>query len=786
MATREARQIGGTVTTNGTITTRALLGKYAYSVERLVSSRGLMGALTCVACILYLWNAPHAIDYPTFDEATYYARAYALLHGNLATAQITDPGTSPVYIFYCAFWLLILHSSLIFPWVSASSLFLIGIGAYLLLSRLLPPFLSFLLACATLVFAAPAVPNNACFYFGTGILWISLSLIGSHILQRGLTVLGTLLATLVRPEFAIVLLALVVCLAVYEWRQWRRGAGSVLEWRMVATSYGPLVFGLAFVGILVLTMPPLGYDRVAQAVPWSYNDWYAHIGSPLFQGGYSFNHVWIIFEHDFGPVPSHTLSATLLAMLHNPPKLVGYLIFEFGMLVASFYTAFIQSWGYRYASGGTGLFIGITQQDTWQFGLYIAAFVALVLLFIGIARVRGNATARGNAPANGARRDLLTWIVMACLATVVVWLLLVLSYYRFYEVYPVVFLGLGYGITRIAAVLKPPVVIAPLVIVVVLVGMPHPYAGNPVRPIASSLALVRAYVPSGSGLATVASDTYLNFLQSDNYDLLPVEPSVYAAPILANAWAANPRLDYTLDVGSVSQFQSWDAGWSQQFPGTQWDLVASQSSPEMYLYTLSPESQARLTYLELTRGGLAPGVAATLPPYSAVDFSTNGNWQVTDSHNVLVHMFWTAWNANVNALVMHPGGVGVDPTVPHDVTMQVPPQWSGKQLIFAATLAPWAANQSQAQGVQFTVSVPGLHVSQTTEILNSYPKEFWTPIFVQLPTYTGTQTLDVHINQRVSIVDDTSLFTFLGVTSSTTHPATQPTATPATAPGGNG
>ena len=59
-------------------------------VREILVSRGFFAVILLLSLLLYVWNAPHTIDYQEYDEATYFYRAYLLAHGNIVGSGITD------------------------------------------------------------------------------------------------------------------------------------------------------------------------------------------------------------------------------------------------------------------------------------------------------------------------------------------------------------------------------------------------------------------------------------------------------------------------------------------------------------------------------------------------------------------------------------------------------------------------------------------------------------------------------------------------------------------------
>jgi hypothetical protein len=740
------------------------------NAQRLYAGRAFMAALTAVSIAIYLWNISHSIDFPEYDESDYFFRALHVATGHANMANLSNPGTSPLYVLYYTLWYLILHRSLLYPWVLASSLLMVGMGAYLLLSRFLHPTLSWILALSVLIGTAPIVLGNGLYYFGPGVLWLSLNLLGKHVWQRGLAAFAVLLTVYVRPEYIAVLAILLIGLALYEIQQWRRGQ---IEWRQLATSYAPVVVGLLLTGYLFANASQYGYNRVSDAIPWSYNNFYRVAYPSQFRGAYSFAQPWNIFEKDFGLVPPpQSVPQTILAMMRNPVKLGQYVSFDAAWLVASFGASLLDGGGWTNQNQGA-LPINVTAQDTWQFTLAVLTFGLIAsgcYLLLRRARVLGRLPLRSDGPA---RLGILS------LAGLIPPLLFINPSQRFFMLYPLVLLLIGIGITYIIEYMirrwrelsRRRSVWISVLIAVELLMLPRPFIGPSERPVMATIDFIRAHVPPGSSIVGQPADSWTNYLQSEGLDVTGYEAAQFQDSVLVNAVNSIPSINYALLNAAFPQsiYQQWFASWNETYPELPWTLDAQDPDSRLQLYSLPPNSGTRLSYLNfLTHTPPSVLAPATPPLYSALDFSQQIHWQPSDPLNNVQPAYRAAWNVNISCIIMHPNAQGVDADVAHEVTSTLSPAWSSKTLLFLATLAPWAASQPQANGVKFVFSLQGSTFSRTFEVPN-FQQPHWLPIIVDLPSYIGTSTLDVRILPRTSVLDDTTLISFIG--------ATQPPAT---------
>lgn len=591
----------------------------------LFGNRLFMAGMLALALVIYLWNAPHVIDYPVYDESSYFDRGVHLLAGDWASTHMQDPGSSPLYVVYYALWYALLHTSQLYAWVLPSTYMLLGLGAYLLLSRLLHPTLAWALALFTVLVSAPVVPLNGCYYFGAGLLWISLSLLGKRVALRGLAACGVLAATFVRSEFLIVLLLLLALLAIYEWRRIRalpseephrrarywlgRRYGPVLlallgivtvaptqltlvlalvtllvaylalrlrtlsqgERRArarygLALSYLPVALGCLTLAYLRLTVAP-DYREVS-AIPWSYNDYLRSTDPAHFSGINNFAEPFVLFERDFGPVQQpHTVVGVLAAMTHEPGKLLSYLGFEARRLVASFSVSPFETLSWRF----------------WLGTLAFALAASLCYVLLRRASALGCLPLRHNTPA---------LLGVGSLAGLIPWLLFIVPQQRYWMLFPLVLMLFGYIATLLLTwlfrTMRVPSWTAALVVVVLMLHIPQPYIAARPQPIATTIAFIRVHVANGSTIVGEPVTTYARFLATEGIHLTALDAGAYQPSALVDAMRADPTLRYALltDAYSPGVYAQWFADWSRAFPHLRWVLVAQNANPYLRLYRL--------------------------------------------------------------------------------------------------------------------------------------------------------------------------------------------------------
>ncbi len=801
MATRVA---GRTTTTTPKVRASATrragwgLAPVSRRIWQLLSNRWLMAIVVILGTLRYMWNAPHVIDYPVYDESFYFIRGWSLDNGDVVRAAIANPNSSPLYIAYYAIWYAVLHTVDLYPLVFASGVIVLGLGAYALLSRTFHPILASLTAWAVVTWTVPFAPVGL-YIFASGCLWLSLAVLGPRLWQRALGLTLVVLCVLLRPDFAQVAITLAVLLLGYEVWRWRR-TDPRPQWRTLSTAYAPVVLAGVVLVYLFLTVPGASGGRSAFAIPWSYSEYYSVVYPAQFDPRYDLTDVWRLFQQDFGTVPPpRSTGQTLVAMTRNPPKALAYLQFEGEQLVASFGTATLRASGWQANAQQTQLPIIITSQDTLGFLSGLALFFGATLGCAVWLR------SRGIAIASASRRNVPCLLGYISLIGLLPLLILINPYQRFYMLYPLLLLPFGWGLecfwstgqSLLTGMLPSPHVrvsrtmlrvVAPVALLSALAVMPHPYSHEPSRqPVARTLAFLSANVPAGATVIGEPADSYANYLRASGDEVRGLQAEQYPYSVIVNALTANPTLQQVYVLFNpkfpYSAKSQWVTGWQQTYPQLPLTVIATDPQDRLTLVALPPYVGDRIAYLQFASASAHAGYTG-LPRYEQMSFGAALQWNGGSRGNNLATRYVPAWGMNLTSLVMHPAGPGVSPTVPHDISTTLPQEWSGETLVFAATLAPWAANQPRAQGVKFIVSVAGTRYTQTFDIPNTYPNQHWVPVIVHLPTYSGTPTLDVRVVPRVSILYDTSLFTFLGVASSV--PSSASAATGTSASGGTG
>lgn len=656
-----------------------------------------------------------------------------------------------------------------------SSLFLLGIGAYLLLSRVLHPLLSWVLAIIAVVGSAPFAPWNANYYLGAAVLWLSLALLDHSVWRRALAPLGVLVAALARPDFIIVALTLLVALGVYELRMWRQGRIGL---RTIALAYTPLAAGLLIFAVLSASVPKGDDYRSAVALPWSYNDFYNVRYHAQFKGADSYADPWIIYEQDFGPVQPRTTTNTILAMRHNPGKMTEYLVFDSQRLWAAFGTSALQSFGWRSDEWESKLQVDITPETTVQFAIYLLAFFALAGaagLWLWRARLLFHLPIQPRAPA---------LLGIGSLGALLIPLLLINPHQRFFMLFPLALLPVGIGLTFILAVpvfllerapavrlaLPRPIlraVMAMLTLARMLVATPQAYLSTPPHPIEQTVDFLKAHVPAGGAIVGEPVISYANYLEAEGMTLHSLSP---ANAGLVGAFEANPSLTYALLTRVYPQqaYDQWFADWNKTFPQLPWRLLAQKDAPDLKLYALPAHGggYGRVSYaLWLNESDRPSAVVPNLPTFDGVDFDQELRWNSQTPGHTVIPLTHTIGATPARAWVMHPYYAGIDayPDVTWQDEASLPATWAGRRLLFFAALAPWAANQPGAVGVKLTFSINGNSFTQTVDVLNAAPPR-WTPIVIRLPAYSGAVTMTLSIAPRASLANDTTFVSFVGVT----------------------
>lgn len=758
---------------------RSTTSRLLLLTQRVMTHRAFFACLLVCSLLLYVQNAPHTVDYQEFDEAAYFYRAYLLTHGNVIGANIADPGAMPIYIGYYALWYLLLQSSYVYPWVLTSSIVLLGLGAYALLSRIFYPFISWVLALFIVSWSVPFAPNSL-YIFATACLWLSLAVLGRRVWQRGLAAALVLLCVLVRPEFLACALVLILLLALYEAHLVRH---HQLEWRALATAYAPLVTLLLFGLYLYLGAPQTFQGGSSYGIAWSYTDFYRWVHPQQFDPLYSYSNPWRLFQKDFGPQPAqHVLTQTLIAMTRNPAMLTQYLSFESTRLIASFGTATLDStqWSYDHLYTQPVL---VTQRDTQWFLVGVAGFAAVAAAsYLALRRRRATVLADRTA-------KVPVMLGLLSLAGLAPFMILINPHQRFYMLYPLVLLPVGLGISAIVRALT---IYTPAqvwlqgaalqvarggtmvaVLLLMLAYLPQPFVHEPPSGLfdAMTLAFLRHYVPQNSMIIGEPADSYADYLSGDGYYVTGVEAGPYEGigdgNVIYHVLQAYPNLDnvYVLFNNNIPYGENnpWFAAWNSLYPALPITLVAQRANPYLALYRLPPELGARVSYLQLLDTSRPESVSGgSLPPYSAMDFSTRVSWMGDRPQNEVTPTYWQAWGWGTQGIVLYPDLPGVWAIRAHTVMTTLPEAWSGKTVVFAATFAPWEVNKPGADGTQLVMTVVGTTYHLVVQLPNS-PDHHWQAIVVNLPHYADSAQLQVTVLPRSSLLWDDTLLSFIGL-----------------------
>jgi hypothetical protein len=734
------------------------IGAVVVAIARLGARRDIMAGMTILTLVTYLWNVGKSVDLPLYDESFYLSRAVHLLRGDFASANLGDPNASPLYVLIYAGWYALLRSHAVYPWILSSGIVVIGLGCYLLLSRLLHPVLSWSLAIFAVVTTTPIVLGNALYYFAAGVLWMALSLIGKRVYARGLAACLVLVTVYLRPEFLAVLVVMLLGLLIYEYREWTR---DQVLWGSVVISYAPVMIGLIFTWRAMTNTLGGAYDRVTSALPWSYNDFYRVRFPDRFLGIEGYAHPWVQFEQDFGHVGQHTLSAALLAMLGNPAKLASYLTFETQRLVASFGTTTFYAAGWR-NTGLTSLPIVMSFQTT-------VLFPGVVVLFAGVALACGWSLRGTPRMPRLASHSAPALIGVVSLVGLLPSLILINPHQRFFMIYPLLLLGVGFGLLCIIArvpTLAGQVWLLPALALALILVLPQPFTGSSARPVMRTVAFLRAYLPNGAVVIGEPADSYSNYLDAEGFHVQGLQVAQYGDPVLLNALKEHPTLGYALLTSSFSDdtYQRWFSEWNAAIPDVHWSQVAAQPDLGLRLFALpvTTGNLRRLSYSNFLRRAQALGGAPGADPvFTTVDFSPELTWQSASARNDVRPALQLVGGTEVSAIQMHPPYLGMPASVASQVSAPLASDLAGRSLLFATSLTPWA-NARASGGVRLTFTITGTTYSRTYEVTVQNP-ERWQLVTVPLPRYTGTARLTLTITPRASVDNCATFVGFIGV-----------------------
>jgi hypothetical protein len=735
-----------------------VVGGAIQALAQLCANRAVMAGAMGVTLLLYLWNVHISADLPLYDESTYFSRGVQLLRGNFSAANLGDLSASPLYVLLYAAWFGLLRTYQVYPWVLTMSIVLFGVGAYLLLSRLLHPTLSWALATCAVVASAPVVPANALYYCAAGTLWLGLSLLGKRVYTRGLAAFVVLMTVLMRPEFLAVLVVLLAGMFLYEYREWRR---DQVLWGSIFISYTPALVGLYLAVRGLASVSAGSYDRVASSLPWSYTDYYRVVYPNQFNGITSYTHPWVLFERDFGPMPQHTLGAALLAMLGQPSRFAGYVGFELQRFVASFGTVTLHAAAWR-NNGLSTLPIVIDWQTT---GLFLGG----LMLFAGVALACGwSLYASGRLPqvAEGSTPVLIGVLSLIGLLPS---LILVNPHQRFFMVFPLLLLGVGFGLLCIIArvpLLGEQMWLLPVLACALVLVLPQPFTGPSARPVLRTVAFLRAHLPNGAVVIGEPAESYTNYLDTQGFHVQGMQAAQYTEPVLLSALAQQPTLGYALLTPNYGDgtYQRWFSDWNAAIPEVRWRQVAAQPGLNIRLYALPVMvgNLRRLSYQNFLRQGQSLGGSpATKPAYSSVDFSHEMVWQGGSFHNDVQPLLQAVGGATVSAIQMHPPYAGMPASLATQVSAPLAPELAGRSLIFLTTLTPWATAHHSG-GVRLTFTIAGTSYTHVVEVTVQNPEQ-WQLVSVPLPSYTGTARLTLNITPRGPVDYCATYIGFIGV-----------------------
>ncbi len=550
---------------------------------QLTRSRLAMLVLLAVGLTLYLWNAVHVIDYPEYDESYYLVRGVLVTEGRYADAAISDLTSAPGAVWVYAALYSWQRNANVYPYAFILAVWTMGIGAYLLLSRIFPPLPSWLFALFIVVSATPARPENMTYFLGAGILWFGLSLLGRSVIARGLAAFVVLISMYFRPEFQFCFWPLCLYLIYYEWRIIRRKR-SALPSTVVA--YLPVVIGMLFT-LAAMTFHPVDTSaRIGNALPWSYVDYLQQTSPQRVDGLNSYANPTVLFQQDFGKIASDGVSNQLTALLRNPRRGAEYLGYNSLRLFGALGASFLEAWRWHLVPYPDTSFV-VTPDwiNVVVFAVLCAVFVALVVI-------------------NSRRVQLPEWSTITkrsgfagvlLLALLVPWLILINPHQRAFMILPLVLLPIGYGMLIITANVRLPSWGSAALVVVILIILPRPFTGNPDRPVSRSVELLRKTVKPDSVLVGAPAGTYENYLYADGISIQTLEASDYLPSVLVNGYNRNHRLRYavTTHLYPDAVYAKWFEEWQEANPGRTWRQIASL--PDIHFTVFELEANPALT-----------------------------------------------------------------------------------------------------------------------------------------------------------------------------------------------
>jgi hypothetical protein len=552
------------------------------TVRRLYSSKLFMLLLLIVTIAFFLWNNALVLHYPAYDESGYFFRAVNLVQGNFEIADIFDIKTTPLQVLHYAFWYALLRTSDLYPIIFVTTILLLGLGAYVLLSRILHPAIAWLLSIAIAIAVTPSIPTNVNYYFGPAILWCGLGLLDKNRLySRAAGVFLTFLACYVRPEFILVAGFISVVVFIYEWRQIRSGLVSRKAAYLV---YLPVLLILIVTAYLWRPDGQSNY-RAMRAFSWSYVDYIRRVEPERFKGAVSWGDAgaWEITEQDFG-----TSQSLPQMILYNPGRFAQYLQFNLEQYRECLGTGLID---WRITDNSFALCKPSPYLYYFDLGLVIIFGLGL----FGYYKLRS----QGGLNTVPIVKDPLALIGFASLALLLPTILLLSTWARFYHIFPLILLPVGLLLSYIASYwrLSPWLIslaivanffFIPKVSLEVLGSLPL----NSVLASKPSRDFVRTYVPSGATLLSTTAWTYRNYLYSEGKIIYPIDTVEFTEKVLIQAHEKYPMLEYFLVTkdNSPGDYQQWFTEWDNQYLHSPWRIIAQDAKNGLELYYLDTKN----------------------------------------------------------------------------------------------------------------------------------------------------------------------------------------------------
>lgn len=532
---------------------------------KLTENRLGMLLVLALALTLYLWNAVHVIDYAEYDESYYLVRGMLVTEHRYAEAAISDVSSAPGAVWLYAALYSWQHNANVYPYALIISVWVMGIAAYLLLGRLFSPLLSWLFALFIVVAATPVRPENMTYYLGVGILWTGLALLGRSVVLRGLAAFVVLISVYFRPEFQFCFWLLLIYLIYYEWRSIRRRRTKLL---FTVAAYLPTLIGTLFTVTVIITYSTSTSVRLGNALPWSYVDYLQHTSPERVDGLNSYSNPTTLFQQDFGKLESTSVTGEVVALLRNPGKSVPYLGYNALRMFAAIGASFLEAWRWRLVPFPDESF-AVT--PNW---LNIVGFGALCVVFAVAVLVRSRPI---KLPELASIRKKPVYVGFLLLAALIPWLILINPHQRAFMILPLILLPVGYGLMILTANFKLPRWAGPLLVIVVLILLPHPFVGDIDRPVARSVDVLKQTLKSGDVLVGSPAETFANYLYADGITIVPMEAPQYLPAVLVNAYNKNSKLRYMVATHLYpdSTYKKWFDDWSQAHPDQTWQQVAA-------------------------------------------------------------------------------------------------------------------------------------------------------------------------------------------------------------------